>query len=127
MLQDTDKTYADYAPWHKHCANCRKYTGTAGAHILRTQASNVEVSDPKEYLKTHFDSNTRTGGTVPRSFCTNCGSSLGAVGIPGADWAFVFLGLFPRIPVPAEELFTAHRHEWVKPIEGATQYEFLWT
>ena len=46
-------------------------------------------------------------------------------GGPPEGFAIIGLGLFPRIPVPELELFTAHRQEWVQPIEGAKQNKFL--
>lgn len=35
------------------------------------------------------------------------------------------LGIFPRIPKPAFELFAAHRHEWLPAVPGAKQYKFM--
>lgn len=110
-----------------HCSNCRKSSGAATTNILKVPASNASVSDPHKYLKTYVDTNTGTGDALPRSFCSNCGSSIGNfVGEESkSPWAFVALGLFPRMPVPEFELFTAHRQEWVKPVEGAKQHDFL--
>jgi hypothetical protein len=106
--------------------NCRKFTGSAMATMLMAPREAVEVSDPKNYLKQFMDSDTGSGDSLARGFCSNCGSSVGDF-LKDSDEANVFLntGIFPRIPTPAFELFTAHRHEWVTPVEGAVQHEFL--
>ena len=100
-------------------------------------------------MKTYIDYKTGSGGPVPRGFCTKCGSgrscsfpadrSFGSCGLlfcvtgigfipeEGSEVpvAFVWLGLFPRVPTPEIELFTAHRQVWTTPVEGAVQHEFL--
>ena len=110
-----------------HCANCRKFSGTASANVLALPLENIEVSDPKGYRKIYEDTNTGSRDTVPRSFCSNCGSSIGTISSKGsgAKMAFVSLGIFPKIPEPEFELFTAHRHDWVKAVDGAAQHDYL--
>lgn len=109
-----------------HCANCRKFTGSSIATILMVPRENVTVSDPKGYLKQFVDSDTGSGDSLKRGFCSNCGSSVGEfLTDENEKNCFINTGIFPRIPTPAFELFTAHRHEWVKPVEGAVQHEFL--
>ena len=113
-----------------HCANCRKFTGSATAHILRLPASNCQMEDPSGYYKTFTDTTTGSGDPISRGFCSNCGTSIGVIpeksgGKGGGDFAFVWLGMFPRMPMPEFELFTAHRQEWVRPVEGAAQWDFL--
>jgi hypothetical protein len=108
-----------------HCHNCRTFSGSP-PNIIRLPASNVKLSDPGKVLKTYVDTNTGSGGPVPRGFCTNCGSGIGFIPEEGSGFpAFVWLGLFPRAPVPEIELFTAHRQVWAKAVEGAVQHEFL--
>ena len=93
-------------------------------------AANVNMSDPKGYYKNFMDTNTGSGDPISRGFCSNCGTSIGGIpeksgGTGEGDWAFVWLGMFPRMPKPEFELFTAHRQEWVPPVEGAAQWDFL--
>ena len=109
-----------------HCANCRTFSGSA-PNILRLPAKNVQLSDPDKRFKVYVDMNTGSGGPVPRGFCTECGSGVGFIPEEGSGFpsAFVWLGLFPRVPVPEIELFTAHRQVWVNPVDGAVQHEFL--
>ena len=96
------------------------------ANVLGLPLQNVQISDPRNYLKTYVDSNTGSGGSVSRSFCSNCGSLFGDIPAKdsGEQYAALSLGIFPRIPNPEFELFTAHRHEWLKPIPGVEQYQF---
>lgn len=87
---------------------------------------NVTVSDPKGYLKQFVDADTGSGDALKRGFCSNCGSSIGEFLTDESETnCFINTGIFPRIPTPAFELFTAHRHEWVRPVEGAVQHDFL--
>ncbi len=90
-------------------------------------AENVSVSDPKKYLKSFLDSDTGSGDALQRSFCSNCGSSIGEFIDEESNEKNVFLntGIFPRIPTPAFELFTKHRHEWMGEVDGAVQHEYL--
>ena len=103
-----------------HCINCRKFTGSDHSNVMMLPASNVSVSDTKGHLKVYNDTDTGSGRVSPKSFCSNCGSGVGAFNLDGplAGFVFVGVGLFPRISEPAAELFTAHRHEWMKPIAG---------
>lgn len=110
-----------------HCENCRKGSGSTGLYLLILPVKNVEVSDAQHCLKTYIDdNNTTSGGGVPRSFCSNCGSGIGGFPPKDSDFKYALLvtGIFPRIPQPEFELFTAHQHPWEKSIEGAKQYQY---
>ena len=108
-----------------HCINCRKSTGSAYASLLMLPSANVEISDPKGCLKTYLDYDTGSGNPLPRSFCSNCGSTVGEFH-PLEKWTWLNLGIFPRIPQPEFEVFVAHRQGWMKPVtEGAKQYRFV--
>ena len=109
-----------------HCINCRQFTGSAVAYILKVPRANIQLSDPKGYLKHYVDSDTGSGDSLARGFCSNCGSSVGEfLTDEREEFCFLNTGIFPRIPTPAFELFTKHRHEFVKPVEGAVQHEYL--
>ncbi|KAF2160248.1 hypothetical protein M409DRAFT_29338 [Zasmidium cellare ATCC 36951] len=103
-----------------HCYNCRQFSGAASANLLLVPTENVHISDPFSSLKTYNDTNTASGRMVPRSFCSNCGSSLGILPLCGhPQTSIVMLGLFPRIPEPEFECFTKHRQGWMKPMVAA--------
>lgn len=99
-----------------HCVNCRQSSGAASLNILCLPTSNVTFSDPQSYLKTYLDNNTGSGNTVARSFCGNCGSSIGSLPVLGMEkLSMVALGLFPKMPVPEFEVFTKDRVAWLRP------------
>ena len=124
-----------------HCSNCRKVTGCTAANNLVIEQSNVQVRDPKGYLKTYNDQENASGLPARRSFCFNCGRYV----IPPPDSALVLmsrspicsiptdsdeqyvlpLGIFPLIPEPEFELFAAHRHAWEPQLEGTKKYRFM--
>ena len=56
-----------------HCSNCRKVTGAIAANNLVVEQSNVQIQDPKGFLKTYEDRNNASGLPARRSFCSNCG------------------------------------------------------
>lgn len=56
-----------------HCANCRKFSGSA-PNIIRIPKQHVKFRDPQGLMKTYMDFNTVSGGPLPRGFCSNCGS-----------------------------------------------------
>ena len=73
-------------------------------------SENVTISDPKKYLRTYLDYDTGSGNSLPRSFCSNCGSTVGEFH-PNDKYTWLNLGIFPRIPEPEFdefEVFTAH-------------------
>lgn len=106
-----------------HCINCRKITGASSAALLMLPSGNVTLSDPKEYLKTYMDHDTASGNPLPRSFCSNCGSTIGELHRDG-PYAWLHLGIFPRIPEPEFEIFVKHRQPWMGPAtEKATQHQ----
>ena len=106
-----------------HCMNCRKITGASSAALLMLPSKNVTLSDPKQYLKTYMDNDTGSGNPLPRSFCSNCGSTIGELH-PNGPYAWLHLGIFPRIPEPEFEIFVDHRQPWMRPVtENAEQYQ----
>lgn len=86
----------------------------------------IQISDPKGYQKVYVDADTGSGDSLKRGFCSNCGSSLGEFLTDESEkMCFLNTGIFPRIPTPAFELFTKHRHDWVRDVDGAVQHEYL--
>lgn len=56
-----------------HCADCRKASGAAAAHILRVPAEALRIvrGEPRSYEK-----RADSGNAITRLFCPNCGSQL---------------------------------------------------
>jgi hypothetical protein len=57
-----------------HCLNCQKHTGSGGSVNAVVPADKFKVTkgEPKKYE----DAATRSGRTLSRFFCGNCGSPL---------------------------------------------------
>ncbi|KAK3113099.1 hypothetical protein LTR53_009947 [Teratosphaeriaceae sp. CCFEE 6253] len=108
-----------------HCANCRKQSGCVASNNIVVARGDVEISDPERLAKTYQDANTGSGLTARRFFCSNCGSPVYSIPTDTDEQYVLPLGIFPRIPEPAFELFAAHRHPWLAKVDGATQYKFM--
>lgn len=107
-----------------HCMNCRKITGASAATLLLLPSENVTLNDPRGCLKTYMDHDAGSGKPLPRSLCSNCGSAIGELH-PDKKKSWLNLGIFPSMPQPEFEIFTAHRQAWLSPVEGAKQYQFV--
>ena len=55
-----------------HCANCRKTSGSAYGANLMIESEKVEITGADQ-MKEYRDSRTRSGNTISRFFCGNCG------------------------------------------------------
>lgn len=110
-----------------HCLNCRRATGSNAWSLLFLPTENIRIEDPQGYMKNYADGETSTGKAIQRSFCSNCGSTLGNIPTEGnrASHTAIALGLFPRMPTPEFELFSAHKQEWLPPaVPEDQQYEY---
>lgn len=110
-----------------HCLNCRRATGSSAWNVILLPSEHVRIEDPKGHMKVYMDGDTSTGNPIPRTFCSNCGSTLGNVPADGIrpTHVAIALGLFPRIPEPEFELFSAHRQAWLPPVVPSDrQYEY---
>ncbi|KXT14124.1 hypothetical protein AC579_84 [Pseudocercospora musae] len=110
-----------------HCLNCRKFSGGPAAMCFMTPARTVQLTDSKKTLKTYQDSNTGSGRTVPRSFCSACGSAVGCVPTSMDERiSIIALGLFDEVPAPVFECYTSQRLPWNPPAADADrQYRFI--
>jgi hypothetical protein len=102
-----------------HCANCRKFSGTAYAAwgLVRSDAL---TTIPVEPSVTGYDS----GGGL-RVFCTTCGSPLwyepaGLAGYRGIPLGVIHEG---AVPTPAMHVWTKSKAPWVSITDGLPQHE----
>jgi len=93
-----------------HCTDCRQESGSAFTFYAVWPVQQFErVGETSEF-----------GG---RHFCPRCGSRLFSVDDREAE---VKLGIVSEAPirlVPSYELWIKRREPWLRPIEGAKQYE----
>ncbi|KXT06348.1 hypothetical protein AC578_9127 [Pseudocercospora eumusae] len=59
-----------------HCNNCKQSSGSSFMHNHRFTKSELKVLEGEKVLKVYKDSNTKSGNTLSRHFCGNCGSPL---------------------------------------------------
>ena len=93
-----------------HCTDCRQESGSAFTFYAIWPASLFECTG-------------ETSQFTGRHFCPACGSRLFAL---LDDEAEIKLGCLPQAPtgfVPSYELWIKRREPWLKPVEGARQFE----
>lgn len=54
-------------------SNCRRAGSAPGSIVYMFDKSEVTIDDPKDMLKSYKDSDTNSGNTIIRQFCSNCG------------------------------------------------------
>jgi len=93
-----------------HCTNCRQESGSAFTYYAIWPAHEFgHIGETSEFQGQHF--------------CPGCGSHLFSADDREAE---VKLGVLAEVPtrlVPSYELWVKRREPWLRPIEGAEQYE----
>ena len=93
-----------------HCTDCRQESGSAFTFYGIWPALQFEhAGDTAEFQG--------------RCFCTRCGSRLFSVDEQEAEVKLGILSQAPTPLVPSYELWIKRREPWLRPVEGATQYE----
>ena len=93
-----------------HCSDCRQESGSAFAFYAIWPADQFErVGETSEFHGQHF--------------CPCCGSRLFSVDALEAEIKVGILSEAPTPLVPSYELWTKRREPWLRPVEGAEQYE----
>jgi hypothetical protein len=93
-----------------HCTDCRQESGSAFTFygVWPAQA---------------FDSRGDTSEFRGRHFCPQCGSRLFSIDDREAEVKLGVLSQAPTSLVPTYELWIKRRERWLRPIEGARQYD----
>ena len=93
-----------------HCTDCRQESGSAFTFYAVWPVQQFErVGETSEF-----------GG---RHFCPRCGSRLFSVDDREAEIKLGIVSEAPTRLVPSYELWIKRREPWLRPIEGAKQYE----
>ncbi|CAF1338463.1 unnamed protein product [Adineta ricciae] len=77
--------------------------------------------EPKIYL----DKDTKSGTTVRRAFCGNCGSPMFGKNPNFAGLMAIRLGCFDQLTKPGMVLFCKDRPQWDKSIDGTQENETM--
>jgi len=93
-----------------HCTDCRQESGSAFTFYGIWPAQQFEhVGETAEYAGRHF--------------CPRCGSRLFSIDPKEAEIKLGILNEAPTSFVPSYELWVKRRERWLRPIEGAKQFE----
>nr|OQO26939.1 hypothetical protein B0A51_04187 [Rachicladosporium sp. CCFEE 5018] len=97
-----------------HCPNCRRFTGSAFAHNQRYTKASIAYTTPSR-PKVYRDSDTKSGVTLKRSFCADCGSSIFIESEAVEGLVIVHCGVIDDAEArkPKFELFGEERRGWV--------------
>jgi hypothetical protein len=93
-----------------HCTDCRQQSGSAFAFFGIWPAGQFEHSG-------------ETLSFSGRCFCPHCGARLFSLDEHEAEIQLGALSAAPTNLTPTYELWTKRREPWLRPIDGADQYE----
>ncbi len=93
-----------------HCTDCRQESGSAFTFYGIWPAGQFERSgDTSEFRGRHF--------------CVHCGSRLFSVDDREAEIKLGILSAAPTPLVPSYELWIKRREPWLRPVDGAEQFD----
>ena len=93
-----------------HCTDCRQESGSAFTFFAVWPAD-------------HFESKGETNEYAGRRFCPECGSRMFWADEKEAEIKLGILTDAPTPLTPTYELWIKRRENWLRPIEGAEQFE----
>src|SRR6185295_3485148 len=93
-----------------HCTDCRQESGSAFTFY------GIWPAD-------QFERSRETADFRGRQFCPRCGSRMFSVDDREAEVKLGILAEAPTSFVPSYELWIKRREPWLRPVEGAEQYE----
>ncbi|KAF2468905.1 uncharacterized protein BDR25DRAFT_289884 [Lindgomyces ingoldianus] len=98
-----------------YCFNCRRAGGPCSVNYV-IELSEIEIEDAQNTLKSYQDSNTKSGNTITRRFCGNCGSPVMSL-VPGMTKVFVKGSLFDSMSEPNSEFFLERKPDWMEGVK----------
>jgi hypothetical protein len=107
-----------------HCSNCQKATGSAFANNHRFTRANITFTSGADLIKAYKDSNTTSGNTLTRWFCSNCGGCIYLTNDKFKGLIIVYSGSIEgdvRHTKPTGELFAHNSRAWFPGVEGASK------
>ncbi|KAK3064833.1 hypothetical protein LTS18_003502 [Coniosporium uncinatum] len=119
-------TGVDKGPVLCHCSNCQKTTGSAFANNHRFMKAKLDITKGEDKVNTYSDSNSISGNTLLRHFCSQCGSPiyLENSAFKGKGLYILYTGCMDgnmQHTKPAGELFGHNRRGWFGGVEGAAK------
>ncbi|KAL1642527.1 hypothetical protein SLS61_009617 [Didymella pomorum] len=74
----------------------------------------VTIEDFKGTLKSYRDSDTSSGDTIIRQFCSDCGCPVASLLSVDPQRIVVKAGLFGYLPKPGIAIFPQNQPEWLE-------------
>ena len=93
-----------------HCTDCRKESGSAFTFYA-------------VWPRDRFHYTGETSAMQGRRFCPRCGSRLFSLDDSEAEIKLGILDGAPTRLAPTYELWIKRREQWLKPVEGAAQFD----
>ncbi|KAK5133663.1 hypothetical protein LTR08_007517 [Meristemomyces frigidus] len=102
-----------------HCPNCRKASGSSFAHNYRLTKASLSIPQGAALVRTYADSATKTGNTLQRHFCGQCGSPLYMENAAFPGLVILHAGsMQDGTQQPSLELFAEDKYSWVGDVTG---------
>jgi hypothetical protein len=104
-----------------HCLACQQRTGTS--HQISAWFRDEQIAGRSG--KFDVVEQIRKNGTIRMDRCQECGSTVSWTISQNPGARCFGSGCFadPQFPAPQIEFYTIRRHHWMKPVEGAAQFE----
>lgn len=104
-----------------HCRNCQKGSGSAFAYNYRFLKAKLSFSKGADMVKEYADKATKTGNTLYRHFCKECGTPIYLRNGSFEGLLVLHTGPMDSTPngMPSVELFGENRKEWFQEVGKA--------
>ncbi|KAJ7696474.1 DUF636 domain-containing protein [Mycena rosella] len=108
-----------------HCINCKKFAGSAFMTNAFFSPDNLSVTAGKDLVRQYHDSDTASGNTLTRSFCSECGTSLFLSSPTKTDWISVCPATVDQAQdwVPRRENRPDAKFSWVTELHMAPKHK----
>ena len=104
-----------------HCADCKKWTGSAYATFCFFPKSDVQISGE---LK-GFDVETDSGNVMTKAFCVNCGTHVTEISTWSPEFVVITVGSLddPTRVKPSAHCWTKRMLPWVEKVADLPKFE----
>ena len=104
-----------------HCKNCQRQAGSAYSTLAGVPVDGFQIKQGE--LKLYEDSDTKSGATVERYFCGNCGSPVYSAVPSIPDQVFLKTGTMDDTSTftPQFHAWCSTKQDWVQLEDGVPQ------
>ncbi|OIW31447.1 hypothetical protein CONLIGDRAFT_318586 [Coniochaeta ligniaria NRRL 30616] len=107
------------------CQHCSKGAGSTNQLIAKFACKEVNISSGQDHISIYTLTDTSSGLSKEKAFCTTCGVPLWTIPASAKDAHLLVRTsvLSSHCLKPTSEIFTKYRPPWMSALEGVTQYE----